>query len=72
MENYNDEQVSNNNIKRGFSLRLQIVISFIKRLINAFKVTQQDLSDAGVYISGRNLQTKTPVAQAKTHPNTPG
>ena len=55
MENYNDEQVSNNNIQRDFGLRLQIVISYIKRLINAFKVTQQDLSDAGVYIRGRKL-----------------
>jgi hypothetical protein len=55
MENYNNEQVSNNNIKRGFGLKLQIVISFFKRLINAFKVTQQDLSDAGVYIRGRKM-----------------
>jgi hypothetical protein len=55
MENFNDEQVINNRIQRGFSLRLQIVMSFIKRLINAFKVTQQDLSDAGVYIRGREM-----------------
>jgi hypothetical protein len=55
MENYNDERVINNDIQRSFGFRLHIVMSFIKRLINAFKVTQQDLNDAGVYIRGREM-----------------
>lgn len=52
MENYHDQQVTGANIQRGFRSRLQIVMSFIKRLINEFKVTQQDLIDAGVYFRG--------------------
>ena len=52
MENYHDQQVTNANIQRGFMSSLQIVMSFIKRLINEFKVTKQDLIDAGVYFRG--------------------
>jgi hypothetical protein len=50
MENYNDQQVTGDNIQRVFGFRLKIVMSIIKRLINEIKVTQQDLIDAGVFI----------------------
>ena len=50
MENYHDQQVKSAPIQRGFRSRLQIVMSFIQRLINEFKVTQQDLIDAGVFL----------------------
>ena len=50
MENNNNQQVTEDNIQRGFGFRLQNVMSFIKRLINEFKVTQQDLIDAGVHL----------------------
>ena len=50
MENYNDQQVSYVNLQRGLGFRLQIVMSFIKRLIYQFKVTQQDIIDAGVHL----------------------
>ena len=49
MENYNAQQVTGDNCQRSFSFRLQIVISYIKRFINEFKVTRQDLIDAGVF-----------------------
>jgi hypothetical protein len=52
MENYNDQQVARDNNQRSFGFRLQIVMSFIKRLINDFKITRQDLIDAGVYFRG--------------------
>jgi hypothetical protein len=55
MEYYSDEQGSDSHIQRGFGRRLQIVMNSIKRLINQFKVTQQDLSDAGVYIHGSKM-----------------
>jgi hypothetical protein len=55
MEYYIAGQGSDSHIQRGFGLRLQIVMNFIKRLINQFKVTQQDLSDAGVYIRDRKM-----------------
>lgn len=50
MENYHDKQVTRAPIQRGFRSSLQIVMSFIKRLINEFKLTQQDLIDAGVFL----------------------
>ena len=50
MENYNDEQISDINIQRVFWARLQIVTRFVKSLIYQFKITQQDLKDAGVYL----------------------
>ncbi len=50
METYHDEQGSGSNVQSGFESRLQIVMSVIKGLVSRFKVTQQDLRDAGVYI----------------------
>ena len=50
METYHDEQGSGANIQSGFGSRLLIVLSVIKGLVSRFKVTQQDLRDAGVYI----------------------
>ena len=57
MENYFDQQGSDGNPQRGFGFRLQIVMSFIKNFINQFKVTEQDLIDAGV-ISARKARSK--------------
>jgi hypothetical protein len=50
MENYDNGQGSEVNSQRDFGSRLLIVKSFIKRLIDQFKVTEQDLKDAGVYL----------------------
>jgi len=49
MEIYHDEYGSGSNVHNGFVSRLQVVMSFFKRLINRFKVTPQDLRDAAVY-----------------------
>jgi hypothetical protein len=57
MENNFDQQGSDGNRPRGFGFRLQIVMSFIKNFINQFKVTEQDLIDAGV-ISTRKARSK--------------
>ena len=34
---------------RGFSSRLLLIKGFIRRLIDFFSVTEQDLKDAGVF-----------------------
>lgn len=55
--------MENNQVELGlasfFQLRLalkvRIMMCFIRKLIHEFKVTDQDLHDAGVYIRGRNL-----------------
>ena len=57
MENDYEQQVSDGNHHRGFGLRLQIVMSFIRNFINQFTVTEQDLIDAGV-ISTRKVRSK--------------
>jgi hypothetical protein len=49
MEIYHDDYGSGGNLHNSFVSRLQVVMSFFKRLINKFKVTPQDLRDAGVY-----------------------
>ena len=50
MEIYRDEHGSGASIQSGLSSGLQVVMSFIRRLINKFKVTPRDLRDAGVYL----------------------
>ena len=57
MENDYEQQVSDSNHYSGFRFRLQIVMSFIRNFINQFKVTEQDLIDAGV-ISTRKVRSK--------------
>ena len=57
MENDYEQQRSDGNSQRGFGFRLQIVMSLIKSFINQFKVTEQDLIDAGV-ISTRKVRSK--------------
>ncbi len=56
MENDYEQQCSDGNSQRGFGFRLHIVMSFIKSFINQFKVTEQDLIDAGV-ISARKVRS---------------
>ena len=65
MENYFDQQGSDGNPQRGFGLRLQFVMNFIKSFINQFKVTEQDLIDAGV-ISARKARS-TDWLESKTN-----
>ena len=48
MGNDYEQQVSDSNNHSGFGFGLQIVMSFIRNFINQFKVTEQDLIDAGV------------------------
>ena len=57
MEKDYKQQCIDGNSQRGFGFRLQIVMSFIKSFINQFKVTEQDLIDAGV-ISARKVRSK--------------
>jgi len=57
MENDYEQQCSDGNAHRGFGFRLHIVMSLIKSFINQFKVTEQDLIDAGV-ISARKVRSK--------------
>jgi len=57
MENDYEQQVSDSNHYSGFRFRLHIMMNFIKSIINQFKVTEQDLIDAGV-ISTRKARSK--------------
>jgi hypothetical protein len=65
MENNYQQQVSDGNHRMGFGFRLQNVMSFIRSFINEFKVTEQDLIDAGV-MSTRKERSKDWIESKQT------
>jgi hypothetical protein len=50
MENYKVKQGSDDTLQVEIESRLKIVMNFIKNIMNQFKVTRQDLKDAGVHL----------------------
>ena len=50
MENYKVEQGSDGTFQVEIESRLIIMMNFIKNIMNQFKVTRQDLKDAGVHL----------------------
>jgi hypothetical protein len=53
MEDKIYERVLDSSIQSNFVAKLKLVMRFIKGITHQFKVTHQDLIDAGVYLRNR-------------------